>query len=428
MKSRYGLVFIALSFLFCIELFLLSKSGLSEVTNKPWLSFAQVSGLLGVVSYAITFFLSSRIGFLEQMFGGLDTVYRIHQRMGRISFMFLSSHFIGLLLHYTNLPLMLTKLLLPSDNIAYTAGILSFWSLSIILALVVFAKLDYQTFVRVQTFFIVSFVLGFIHSLLIESDISGYFPLRAYILAYFGLGLFSFIYRQLLYHIVGPRYSYIVSSVRRSLSGWQMFRIIPTGREMNYIPGQFVYVGFQKDGFKKETHPFSLVSVPTDGYMEIWIKPVGDFTRELSVIKAGDAAVVYGPYGTLYEKIFGKDTIVCIAGGIGITPFLGMIRHFASQLPKTTFHLYYSVRSKKDVEDLHLETYFPETQSNVVYHVRITESGSRLTARDVLADTPHTGKTMYLLCGPEPMMHSMKDQLYRKGVNPRMVCYEEFSY
>ncbi len=207
-----------------------------------------------------------------------------------------------------------------------------------------------------------------------------------------------------------------------------MFRIIPTGKEMNYIPGQFVYVGFQKDGFKKETHPFSLVSVPTDGYMEIWIKPVGDFTRELSVIKAGDTAVVYGPYGTLYEKIFGKDTVVCIAGGIGITPFLGMIRHFAKQLPKTTFHLYYSVRSKKDVEDLHLETYFSETQSNIEYHVRITESGSRLTARDVLADTPHTGKTMYLLCGPEPMMHSMKDQLYREGVNPRMVCYEEFSY
>ncbi len=126
MKSRYGLVFIALSFLFCIELFLLSKSGVPEVMRKPWLSFAQISGLLGVVSYALTSFLSSRIGFLEQMFGGLDTVYRIHQRMGRISFMLLSSHFIGLLLHYTNLPLMLTKLLLPSDNIAYTAGILSF--------------------------------------------------------------------------------------------------------------------------------------------------------------------------------------------------------------------------------------------------------------------------------------------------------------
>jgi predicted ferric reductase len=428
MKTRYGLVFIALSFIFCIELFLLSKTDIAVIVVKPWLSLAQLSGLLGVIAYSITFFLSSRLGVLENMFGGLDTVYRIHQRMGRVSFILLSSHFIGLLLHYNALPAMVNKLLIPSTNIAYTAGILSFWVLAFILALVIFAKLEYQLFVRVQTFFILSFVLGFIHSLYIESDISGYLFLRVYILTFFGLGLFSFIYRQILYYWVGPKHEYVVSSSKRAQNGWIQLKMLAQEHEMRYVPGQFVYIGFLKQGIKTETHPFSIVSVPEDGHMEVWIKPVGEYTNELTLIAPGDKAVIYGPYGTLYEKIFGKDNIICIAGGIGITPFLGMVRYFARQIPKTTFHVYYSIRSKKEAADLELERYFPSELSNVMYHVRATETDQRLTGEYIMNETGKSNRTMYLLCGPHAMMLSMKQQLYAAGVNPRMVCYEEFSY
>ncbi len=428
MKLRFGSMFIGMSLLFCLELFFLAKSDISVVWQRPWMSLAQISGLLGVVAYSITFFLSSRLGYLEYMFGGLDTVYRVHQRMGRVSFLLFSLHVVCLLVHYTNVSQMVEKLLIPSTNIAYTAGILSFWSLAFILAMVIFARLEYQLFIRIQTFFIVSFLLGFLHSLFIESDISRYLPLRIYILSFFGLGIFSFIYRQLLYSRVGPKHSYTVSLAKQLASGWIMLRLKAVGKEIRYIPGQFVYIGFEGEKYKRETHPFSIVSVPEDGHVELWIKPVGDYTLGLSDVSEGDKVTIFGPYGALYEKIFGKDNVVCIAGGIGVTPFLGLLRKFASTIPTTSFHLFYSVRSKKDVEDLHIESLLPVSSSNMNYHERITETGSRLTADEILKIVNHTGKSMYLLCGPLPMMQAIKTQLYSAGVHPRMIFYEEFSY
>lgn len=428
MKSRFGNMFIGMSLLFCLELFLLAKPDIAALWQRPWMSLAQLSGLLGVVAYSITFFLSSRLGYLEYMFGGLDTVYRVHQRMGRVSFLLFSLHFVGLLVHYTNVSQMVMNLLIPSANIAYTAGILSFWSLTFIFAMIIFARLEYQLFVRIQTFFILSFLLGFIHSLFIESDISRYLPLRVYILSFFGLGIFSCIYRQLLYSRIGPKHSYTVSFAKRSASGWIMLRLKALGKDIQYIPGQFVYIGFEGEKYKKETHPFSIVSVPEDGHVELWIKPVGDYTLELSDVTEGDKVTVYGPYGALYEKIFGKDTVVCIAGGIGVTPFLGLLRKFATTTPSTSFHLFYSVRSKNEVEDLNLTSLLPVSSPNMNYHERITESQPRLSADEILKIVNHTRKSMYLLCGPHSMMQALKNQLYSAGVHPRMIFYEEFSY
>ncbi len=428
MKSRYGSMFIGMSLLFCIELFLLSKSDISSILTRPLVSISQLSGLLGVVVYSITFFLSSRLGILEYMFGSLDQVYRTHQRLGRISFMLFSIHFMCLLVQYINVPVMLSNILFPSNTLAYTAGILSFWSLAFILALVIFAKLEYQLFVRVQTFFIISFMFGLLHSLFIESDISRYLPLRVYILSFFGLGIFSFIYRQLLYSLVGPKHVYNISSIKRSKNGWVLLKLITNGRKLSYVPGQFVYIGFQRDGYKKETHPFSIVSVPSDDHIELWIKPVGDFTTDLIDLKEGDKALVYGPYGLLHEKIFVKDSVVCIAGGIGVTPFLGMLREFVHKLPSTSFHLFYSVRSNSDIEDLTLESVLPVSKENMTYHLTVTETSPRLTGQDILKSTGNTKNTMYLLCGPSAMMKTIKQQLHAAGIHPRMIFYEEFSY
>jgi predicted ferric reductase len=197
---------------------------------------------------------------------------------------------------------------------------------------------------------------------------------------------------------------------------------------MNYVPGQFVYIGFGRDGYKKETHPFSIVSVPCDGHLEVWIKPVGDFTTDLGEIQEGHTATIYGPYGTLYEKIFGKESVICIAGGIGITPFVGLIRQFALQIPSTVFHLFYSVKSRADAEELALDNRIISEHSNALYHLTATESDPRLTGKDIMEIVSHTEKSMYLLCGPMQMMKSIKVQLLEAGVHPRMIFYEEFQY
>ncbi|MCX5903436.1 MAG: ferric reductase-like transmembrane domain-containing protein, partial [Proteobacteria bacterium] len=60
-----------------------------EITTH---SFGQLSGLIGMTLFALTFVLTTRIKKIENMFNGLDKMYKIHHTMGVISFILILFH------------------------------------------------------------------------------------------------------------------------------------------------------------------------------------------------------------------------------------------------------------------------------------------------------------------------------------------------
>lgn len=79
----------------------------------------------------------------------------------------------------------------------------------------------------------------------------------------------------------------------------------------------------------RQSHPFSISSVPEkEGRLVLTIKQNGDYTAQIPNLKAGDKAVLEGPYGHFYMQY---DTeadapLVFLAGGIGVTPLMSIIR------------------------------------------------------------------------------------------------------
>jgi predicted ferric reductase len=120
-----------------------------------------------------------------------------------------------------------------------------------------------------------------------------------------------------------------------------------------WAPGQFALVTFLSASLPKEEHPWTISSSPVQGPgLELTIKESGDFTNKIKLLKKGDLARVRGPYGHFSYLGLDPDAdpeLVMIAGGVGITPFLSMLRHMAEVGDKRRILLIWSNRTKKDI-------------------------------------------------------------------------------
>ena len=88
---------------------------------------------------------------------------------------------------------------------------------------------------------------------------------------------------------------------------------------------------FVEIGGVRTSRPYSISSPPTQtAYYDITVRRVEDGVVSnylLDQVKMGDILESSGPAGEFYHKpIFHEKTMVCIAGGCGITPFMSMIR------------------------------------------------------------------------------------------------------
>lgn len=429
MKKR-GIFLILLSLSLTGALFVFSKDDPAIIIQKPLLTVAQVSALLGMIFFSYAFLLVSRFTFLESLFGGLDKVYKLHQITGRLSFILITTHFISLILNYIGSPAMLSLLLLPGKNLAYNFGIFSLWSMCLILTTVIYFRMDYQWFVRLQRFFIIPFTLGVLHMLFVTSDSSGYLPLTVFLLLHAGVAYASWIYRVLLYPLIGPRFEYTVESFESYPNDVVVLSLVPAAKKMPYLPGQFAYVRFESIGVKKEFHPFSIASSPLEARIRLAIKASGDFTTQVKTLKIGEKATLMGPHGKFCERFLGRKDAVCIAGGIGITPFLGLINYFKdSNLREVkNVHLFYSVKNEQDslfqAELERLSYAEPKLSLNLIH----TETDGRLSVEMIKNTLGELKDKLYFLCGPPKMMEDLKMQLRSMSIPAKNIIYEEFSF
>ncbi|KAG6557586.1 hypothetical protein Mapa_000862 [Marchantia paleacea] len=168
---------------------------------------------------------------------------------------------------------------------------------------------------------------------------------------------------------------------------------------LDYNALSFMYVLFPSIS-KIEWHPFSVASSPLDGSNQIciYIKPLGEYTKNLhdalveskehkeaGKIKCpfGFKLSVEGPYGDESDFFLKKKSLILVAGGIGVTPFLAILRdvlhrHRLQQedLP-TSIKLIFCVRNAKDLcllDTLNPEDILPgyEERLQITIHAFIT--------------------------------------------------------
>jgi ferredoxin-NADP reductase len=210
-------------------------------------------------------------------------------------------------------------------------------------------------------------------------------------------------------------------------------------RRIKFYPGQYAAISFKSHGRPTPMRCFSIASSPNNnGEIEFAIRIQGDFTNTAIQLSPGDEVELMGPFGefVIDEEI--DENVILYAGGIGITPFMSMIRYATTIKLKIPIILLYSCQTQDDIpylnelKDLERQNpYFKvaffitsgeldKLKSTRVFSGRITEEFI-----DKITNNNYDSFT-HFICGPTGFISAMQSTLINNDVSPDHLITEAF--
>ena len=209
----------------------------------------------------------------------------------------------------------------------------------------------------------------------------------------------------------------------------------------NYLPpflaGQYIAL-FLEIGGIRTSRPYSISSQPNQvGYYDITIRRIENGLVSnylLDEVKRGDTLISSGPAGNFYfNPLIHKETMVCIAGGSGITPFMSMIREIVECGLKRTVYLFYGSKTPDDVIFSDEIAQLAERFDNLRYTPVIEEPAEAHTGacgfitRDVLRDVlDNIDDKSFFICGPQGLYDFCLPEVEDLGVPRRKIKQEMY--
>lgn len=198
------------------------------------------------------------------------------------------------------------------------------------------------------------------------------------------------------------------------------------------LPGQA-----KGDNDPNVRHAFSIVSAPFEEQLIVATRMRDSvFKRALKALPTGALVTIDGPFGSLGLHNDRTRAAVFIAGGIGITPFVSMLRQaHHDQLPQRLI-LLYSNRRPEDAAFLanlqQLEEQNPHfrlvaTMTDMHLSGRTWPNQTGVITADLVAsvvgDLP---KPIFYVVGPPGMVEAMRQTLHQGGIDNDDIRSEEF--
>jgi predicted ferric reductase len=418
----------------------------TKLLSRPSMTnIADLAAFVAVAILSMQFILSARLKWIDRSFG-LDRVMLFHRIMAITAATLLLMHPLllaadprgddGWKLLYTfsfageGLKVLLGKVTL---SMLLTTAALSLFRLSM--------KIEYQLWLRLHDVLALSIIAGgFIHSLLIGPHVGGKAIMETFWIAYPSLALGALIYNRIIRAAVLKARTYRVTDVRQETDTvWTLTMVAPgNGPVYDYFPGQFHFLTlYRRHNNHHEQHPFTISSSPSNR-TEITssIKQSGDYTASIGKTAVGDRAALLGPFGRFSYMLHPTErNLVFIAGGIGITPFISMVRFMRETGDAREVLLLYGNRMEKDIAfrkelDEVAEKGIPRLC--IIYVLDKPDSAwtgkqGRITSELIIKECKGLVGRVFYLCGPPTMMMGLVKSLKKSGVKRDNIRYERFS-
>jgi predicted ferric reductase len=321
---------------------------------------------------------------------------------------------------------------IPSTKyIATSFGIFALAFMILLMILTLYIRMPYRIWLWSHKGLALVYILICLHVLYQPNDISNHFLIRWYLILIMVAGLAAVTYRTFLPNVLVRRYLYIIKTVEKKATGVIEITLTPINQEMQYKEGQFIFISFHADGLSSEWHPFTIASAPGKGSISIDVKSLGPYTETITRLlpsMAGMAVSIEGAYGRFSYRNFHNVNQVWIAGGIGITPFISMAQSLGSG--NYNIDLYYSVKSEAELIDLDILASKQSNKPNQVFRTIpfVNDKYKGFLSADIIkANSGDLHGRDFLICGPPPMMNTIKKQLLGAGVSKYKIHTEEFS-
>ena len=432
-----GTVWVIVYLLFILAPLFALLLGTWPAPRDFWTEVSVALGYAGLAMMGLQFGLTARFRYVTDPWGE-DVIYHFHRQISLIAVGLVVAHPLILFVVRPELLALLNSITAP-----WRARFAALSTYSLI-ALVVTALWRAQLNIRYETWHLSHIVLavvavaaGLLHMVGWSFYLTDPWKQALWIgLTIFWIGLLGYV------RIVKPlfmlRRPYRVSAVREERGDTWTLVMRPDGHPgFRFSPGQFGWLTVWGSPFTITGHPFSFSSsaAVADGRVEMTIRNLGDFTSAVHKVPVGRRVYLDGPYGAFTIDRNPADMHVLIAGGVGITPMVSIIRTLADRGDTRPVILLYG---SKDWESI---TFREELEA--------LKARLDLTVVHVLVDPPTdwTGEQgfinaevfkrhlpppyaahEYFICGPDVMMDAIEKALSELDVPLSKYHSERYSF
>ena len=290
------------------------------------------TGLLGTYGALLIIVLVARIPWLERGVGQ-GTLMKWHRVLGPLVLVLIAAHVVLVTLGYaagaglgylgqtasflTDYPWMLPAM--AGFVLMVVAGLTS-WRIAR-------RKMAYGTWWVTHLYVYLAIALAYLHQVMYGQQFVGHDRAQ-----WVWIGLYVVTFGSVLVFRIGQplwrsmRHDLRVHSVRRESP--DTVSVIVQGRDLDRLAvrgGQYFGFRFLVRGRWWESHPYSVSAVPTDRFLRVTIKDLGDDSGAAATLRPGTRVVAEGPFGVFTATERRTDHVVLIGGGVGITPLRAML-------------------------------------------------------------------------------------------------------
>jgi len=209
---------------------------------------------------------------------------------------------------------------------------------------------------------------------------------------------------------------------------------LPKGTGFHYLPGQ--YVDFLLSDGRRRSLSIACADAG-DGRLEFHLRvtPGGRFANYIQSEMPERALLRFeGPLGAFYLREDSERPVLLLGGGTGFAPLKAILERALPRFPQRRFHLFWGVRSRRDLYLPDLPEAWRGQHANFRYTPVLSEpdadwSGERGFVHEALlrAYPALAGHELYL-AGPPVMVHKGKETFVRAGLDADHLYYDSFDY
>ena len=389
------------------------------------ISLGRLTGLLTELFILVQLVLISRFSFIEKEYG-FDKLIKIHKKIGYFLGIFIISH-----------PLLLTIGYAKLNNVNYLNQFINFqtsWEevfgatigaiIIILIAIVSIKKIRHKIPYEIWYFshlpLYIAIAIAFEHQIQTGDMSQGGAMFYWYTINILFIGIL------IIYRFIRPAYmflnhKFVVEKVTKENDN--VYSIYINGKNMeryNFKSGQYATLIFMQKNMWFH-HPFSFSDSYNGTGLRFSIKSSGDFTSKIEKINAGTNVWIDGPLGTFTLEKSVKNKYLFIAGGIGITPILSILK---STLEDTDSVLMYSNKTSKEIS---FKNELENTNTKIHYF-NTSEGDERISIKKIEEICPDYKDRDVYVCGPAQMTNSILKGLKYKKVSSEQIHFEKFDY
>ena len=397
-------------------------------------SFSRLAALTGTYFAIVGIFLVSRIPWVERGIGH-DRLVTWHRKLGPWSLYLIGFHVLFIILSFAGQDHVM--LIVEAWRMLHQFDWM-WWALAGFILMIMAgvtsykkarAKMSYETWWIIHIYTYVAIAASFMHQVLNGQMFINHPLNRLYwTLLYVLMALAIVVYRFGIPLVRSLRHNLVVEKV--VVEGPGIISVIMKGRKLHLLAaegGQFFSWRFLTRGHALMSHPYSLSAAPTEHYLRITVKDLGDHSRSVAFLKRGTRVFVEGPYGAFTAGRATRPHVVMVGGGVGITPIRALMDEFKNGVQLDV--IYRVSRSEDLVLKDELDYLAANSGSTVRVHYLV---GSRrdhpMDAKSLKLLVPRISDSDIYICGPGPLVETVKEAAMDLGVPKNRFHDEAFAF